>query len=200
MVTEEWRCAVGFEGYYEVSNFGNVRRADSCKVLDGGLNSYGYKVFSLSKDGKQYMSKGHRLVAQAFIPNPENKRNVNHIDGDKSNNFVENLEWSSQRENGIHAREVLSIDYSQKPVVQTTINGEVVAIWASGSVAGRVLNIAQQLIGACCRGTAPTAGNFIWRYSGISFERAIKEQRVTMMREKVAQLSHEISTLEQDLA
>lgn len=197
---EEWRDAVGFEGIYEVSNFGNVRRADTGRALKGGLNSYGYKVFSLSKDGKPHMSKGHRLVAQAFIPNPENKRDVNHKDGDKTNNFVDNLEWASRSENITHARKELSVDYSQKPVVQVTLSGEVIAIWTSASVAGRLLNVPPQMISACCRGTAPTAGNFAWRYAIFSFEQAIKEHRVTLMREKIAQLSQELSTLEQEIA
>ena len=197
---EEWRNVVGFEGVYEVSNYGNVRRKDSKKELRGGLNTYGYKVFILSKNGIRHTGKGHRLVAEAFIPNPDNKRDVNHKDGDKANNYVDNLEWASRSENITHARRELFIDYSQKPVVQVTLSGEVIAIWTSASVAGRMLNIPRQMISACCQGTAPTAGNFAWRFAVFSFEQAIKEHRVTMMREKVAQLSQAISTLEQELA
>lgn len=200
LLLEEWRDAIGFEDFYEVSNYGNVRSKDSRNMLCGGLNSYGYKVFILSKNRMRYTCKGHRLVAMAFIPNPENKHDVNHKDGDKANNFVDNLEWVTRGENVTHARETLSVDYSQKPVVQVTISGDVIAIWASASIAGRILNIAPQMIGACCRYTAPTAGNFVWRYAEISFERGLKEQQVTMMREKVLQLSQELATLEQELA
>jgi hypothetical protein len=198
MNNEVWVCAPGFEGLYEVSNYGNVRRFDNKAQLKGGLNSYGYVVFSLSKHGKQYMKKGHRLVAEAFIPNPDNKRDVNHKDGDKTNNFVDNLEWASRSENVFHARNELSIDYSQKPVVQVTLSGDVVAVWASAAVAGRMLNVPQQMISACCRGTAPTAGGFSWSYATFPFDSVIKERRVTLIREQIEQLSRELATLKRE--
>lgn len=108
---EIWRKIEGFESY-EVSNMGRVRSLDrvSCsghkltgKVLIPTQNQYGYLIVSLYKNGTRYIKRVHRLVSVAFIPNPEGKPQVNHIDGDKTNNRIENLEWCTNSENQIHA-------------------------------------------------------------------------------------------------
>lgn len=104
---EIWKDVVGYEGMYEVSNKGRVRSLDrkdirgrrvKGKYLKYKKTSRGY--LSLQLCGKDCLI--HRLVAKAFIPNPENKPQVNHIDGDKSNNNVENLEWCTSSENNKH--------------------------------------------------------------------------------------------------
>ena len=115
-----WKPVVGFEGSYEVSNLGEIRSVarissyhdprwnttvtrayKSCIIKQNNVS--GYKFIGLYKGGKLYQFYVHRLVAQAFIPNPENKPEVNHIDGDKSNNHVSNLEWCTRIENQHHA-------------------------------------------------------------------------------------------------
>jgi hypothetical protein len=114
-ITEEiWKEVKGHEGVYEVSNLGLVRslprteksnvgeRVRNGKVLSS-RNTKGYKSVVLCKDGRQTFVYVHRLVAQIFIPNPENKPEVNHIDGDKTNNEVENLEWCTKSENQKHS-------------------------------------------------------------------------------------------------
>jgi hypothetical protein len=116
MATEIWRSVVGFDGFYEgtyeISSLGRVRSID--RVLASGnfakgrirtqlLDIGGYPVVGLYKDGKGNQRKVHRLVALAFIPNPDNKPVVNHRDGNKQNNSVENLEWVTNRENTNHA-------------------------------------------------------------------------------------------------
>ncbi len=116
MTKEIWKDIVGFEGYYQVSNFGNVKSLErKCKALGNKLRTvpskakavtidrYGYPKVSLDKDGHSYYFTIHRLVAQTFIPNPENKPQVNHIDGNKQNNCVENLEWCTAKENTDHS-------------------------------------------------------------------------------------------------
>lgn len=112
---EEWRPVVGYENLYEVSNFGRVRskeaevrqrygtrtrRSRMKKII---TNENGYCTVNLFKDNKIKIHKCHRLLMTAFVPNPEKKRVINHKDGDKQNNHISNLEWSTHKENSIHA-------------------------------------------------------------------------------------------------
>jgi len=111
----KWRAIKGYEGLYEVSNTGLVRalskRVDSGKchrtwkehIKSYGVDAKGYLRVSLSKNGVNRTHKVHRLVAEAFIPNPDNLPQVNHIDGHKTHNTVSNLAWCNQNENMRHA-------------------------------------------------------------------------------------------------
>jgi hypothetical protein len=111
--TEEiWKPVVGYEGLYEVSNLGNVRSVDKVdrqgqkkhgRVRKLLLNQVGYLYVGISVENKKANLTVHRLVARAFIPNPDNKPQVNHIDGNKTNNIVSNLEWVTVAENTQHA-------------------------------------------------------------------------------------------------
>lgn len=96
------RDVVGYEGIYTVDIYGNVFNADG-KLIKQRTNEWGYFDIGLSKNNKQSRFKVHRLVAQAFIPNPQNKTQVNHIDGNKKNNAVWNLEWVTPKENTQHS-------------------------------------------------------------------------------------------------
>lgn len=107
-MTEIWRDIEGYEGKYEVSNLGRIkslkrkgRREE--QILESYLDLKGYPMIQVCKNGKKHPTKIHRLVAEAFIVNFNNKPQVNHIDGNKSNNIVINLEWCSCSENIIHA-------------------------------------------------------------------------------------------------
>lgn len=113
---EVWKSVAGYEGLYEVSNFGRVRalartitdkngRVSNIKerMMKQPLSNTGYHHTALTKNKVLTTTNVHRLIAEAFIPNPDNKPCVNHIDGDKSNNSITNLEWVTHRENMEHA-------------------------------------------------------------------------------------------------
>ena len=109
---EIWKDIVGFNGY-EVSNLGRVRSFHKGgRILSPGLVS-GYLQVNLYCGGKRNQMYVHRLVAETFIPNPESKSEVNHIDGNKSNNRVENLEWATPSENAQHAHDTGLLTFSQ---------------------------------------------------------------------------------------
>lgn len=113
---EIWKEITNYEGTYEVSNYGSVKslsrkvghfsgilRVLKEKLLKPDVDKAGYLLIGLRKDNIQKKFLNHRLVAAAFIPNPSNKLEVNHINGIKSDNRVENLEWVTSSENKIHA-------------------------------------------------------------------------------------------------
>ncbi len=105
---EIWKDIEGFEGRYAVSTFGNVKSLKFAgrvgeRNLKPGIGSTKYYLVSLIKNKKGHTKKVHRLVGLAFIPNPENKPQLNHLDGNKLNNHVSNLEWATNQENCQHA-------------------------------------------------------------------------------------------------
>lgn len=192
---EEWRDVSGYEGIYEVSNYGSVRHSRTGTQMRGNLNSYGYRVVKLTKDhiGKDF--KVHQLVAAAFIPNDFGARSINHKDGRRDNNRVENLEWCTPSQNARHAIDVLGVTTIARPVMQLSTDGELIAIWANANKASATLGINHMMISACCRGTASTAGDFVWRYAKLDAEELLKSARRTTIRQKIEQLSKELSAL-----
>lgn len=100
---ENWKPIEGYEGIYEVSDQGRVKNIKYNRFMTAVKVTHGYLAYNLSKQGKTHSLLAHRLVAKAFIPNPDNKPQVNHIDGVKSHNFVTNLEWTTSSENLWHA-------------------------------------------------------------------------------------------------
>lgn len=198
-IEREWRPVSGFEGLYEVSNYGEVRKTDGTP-MKGNINSYGYHVVSLTKDHKKKDKKVHRLVAEAFIPNDFRKRTVNHKDGDRANNFVGNLEWSTQKEQMEHAA-TLPQKFAQRgtAVIQSTLDGKVVAVWANTNIAATTLGFSQMMISACCQGTAKTAYNYRWNYACDIAEKLLKSNQLSTIRIKLEELKAEADKLEQEL-
>lgn len=117
MITNiEWKDVVGYKGVYQVSNLGEVKRVSKNKLLTPyvGAKSKGYMYVKLCMNGVRCKKALHRIVAEAFIPNPLDKPEVNHIDGNKSNNCVTNLEWVTRSENEQHSYSVLNKDSGKK--------------------------------------------------------------------------------------
>lgn len=119
----EWKPVVGYEGLYEVSNHGQVKNVKTQKVLSP-RNSTRYPLVALFDKGKRKDFKVHRLVAKSFLPNPENKPQVNHKDGNKSNNHLLNLEWCTNSENQKHAYQtgLRKVTDYQKQIVKVSVS------------------------------------------------------------------------------
>lgn len=163
MPEEIWKPIVGYEKYYEVSNFGRVRRIHYI-TLSKSRNEY--LRAHISKNNKPKNVLVHRLVAEAFLPNPENKPQVNHINGDKADNRVENLEWNTVSENTLHAWHIIktcrinNVMYKPKKV-KCVETGE---IFDSLAEAERVTGVAHQNIHKCMTGKRIRAGGYKWEF------------------------------------
>ena len=196
MDKELWLPVIDYEGIYEVSNYGRVRRVGG-GIMNGNINSYGYRVVKLTKNGKQKDKKVHRLVALAFIPTISGKDFVNHKDGDKLNNCVENLEWVTRGENNKHAATVLQVSKEARPVWQFSLDGGTQALYMNATIAAKMVQGNQMMISACCKGTAKTAYDYKWQYADGETARALAEEcRVDAIRDRIAALRAEIDALE----
>ena len=130
-IIEEFPC-------YSISNYGKVINNKTNKLKTFSVGKEGYPYFSFWKNKKQYCRKLHVLLARAFIPNPENFPQVNHIDGNKKNFSLENLEWVTAKENNIHARRTgLHKSDGDKSVLQFDKSGNFIAEFKSASEASR---------------------------------------------------------------
>ena len=111
---EHFKPIKGYEGLYEVSNLGNIKGLKRNIILKPFCDPSGYNGVVLCKDGKVTFKYIHRLIAMDFIPNLENKPQVNHINGVKNDNRIENLEWCTHKENAIHAQRIGLCDAGNK--------------------------------------------------------------------------------------
>lgn len=163
---EEWRMIKGWERY-EVSNKGRVRNVETCQILKARPDKEGYMMLTFSIDCKRATKKVHRLVTEAFIPNPDNKPQVNHIDGNKANNSVGNLEWCTSSENHIHAYKFLGRKANTeksgraKKKVLCVDTGE---IFESATDAAKSVNGYQGAISSVCRNERNTYKGKHWKY------------------------------------
>jgi hypothetical protein len=184
---EIWKSIQGYEGFYEVSTFGRVKKLAQkntnhavlgrCKRLEKDLvlklsnNTNVYVRVGLYKNSKTKSYLVHRLVAQAFLPNTESKRCVNHINGVKTDNIVENLEWCTYSENTQHAKKMGLLappsgwDNTRSiPISQFTLDGLFVKDWGSGRQIFRETRFSATRIALCIRKKKGTAYGFLWKY------------------------------------
>ena len=130
--------------------------------------SCGYMIVTLCHEGVRKNKRVHRLLTEAFIPNPSNKAHVNHIDGNKLNNSLDNLEWATPKENTNHAIKTGLCDpaaHSRREIVQLDKDTKaVIATFPSLHEAGRTTGVVWQNIWKVCDGRRKTAGGFAWAY------------------------------------
>jgi len=162
---EIWKNIEGYEGYYQVSNKGNVRSLVTNKLLSQTYCKDGYLKVHFNVNSVDKTRQVHRLVAKHFCPNSENKPQVNHIDGNKTNNNASNLEWVTQKENMKHAFKNNLIKPITRTVKAINVKTGEITIFESILKAATVLGINKTNITAVCRGRQKTAGGFIWQYA-----------------------------------
>ena len=179
---EIWKDVIGYEGIYQVSNFGNVRSLNwrntgKIKNLSIRINNDGYCLVNLSGDSKCKSKTVHRLVATAFLKNPNNYLEINHIDENKLNNCVSNLEWCTHKENvrkfiGNHPDCAKFRKSSQKyqkrlnlKVNQYHSDGTFIKTWDNSRTIFLETGMSDWSISKCCRGKQKTAYGYIWQYA-----------------------------------
>ena len=198
--TEIWKPIMGYEGLYEVSNLGRVRSLDRIDsnnhplkgvILKPYISNSGYLLVGLYKQQKRDRKLLHRLVAEAFIPNPDNKPEIDHINTIKTDNTVflnedgsinyekTNLRWTTRKENinnpltktkmQINARKPSKGKYGKKhhrskPIIQYDKEGNFIKEWDCANDVERVLGISNKHIGSVCLGKRKSCGGYIWKY------------------------------------
>ena len=166
--TEEWRDVVGFEGKYQVSNKGNVRTFQRDRSMLLKLKDwFGYRVVTLWDNKVRKDTKVHRLVAEAFIPNPDNLPIINHKDENPSNNCVENLEWCTQQYNvtyGSAIRKRIKSNKRVKPVVMLGADGKFEMEFDSSADAARYVGGSNSNVLAVCKKRNKTCKGKVFMY------------------------------------
>jgi hypothetical protein len=193
---EQWKPVLGFEDSYMVSNLGRIKsmyrqsRKPGLKnnpsvmlrpkIMKQNIQPTGYRIVQLSKSGRVKGLPVHRIIAMAFIPNPDNKPFINHIDANPSNNDLSNLEWCTQSENIQHAYNIGTKvppsggpkkfgkdNHVSRPVLQYSLSGEFIREWECVSQIQTTHNFNRPNICKCCKGKINSAYGFVWKYKTV---------------------------------
>lgn len=171
IMEEIWKDIEGYEGLYQVSNMGRVRSLRRNIILKSRIERNGYESVKLTVNNIPKDYSIHRLVAMAFIPNPDNLPQVNHKDENKTNNCMENLEWCTQEYNQNYG--TINIRKSQKQlnhknkskiVLQYSLDGTFIKEWESIRDVQRMTGYDSSHISRCCRGKHAYAYGYLWKY------------------------------------
>ena len=171
---EVWKDIEGYDGFYEISNLGRCKThkapgsgkyTSEGRLLKPVKCTNGYLEYQLNKNGIRKCHMAHRLVAQAFIPNPLNKKEVNHLDECITNNVVSNLEWVTSKENANYGtRNQRAVEKNSIKVVQLSLEGEFIKIWDSFMDVERALGIDASSVIRVCKGRQKTSIGYKWMY------------------------------------
>lgn len=177
-INEIWKDITSYEGLYQVSNLGRVKSIKHAIKIRKLVENKGYLYVVLYKNNIGKTFAAHRLVASEFILNTENKPEVNHIDGKRDNNLLNNLEWVTRSENTLHSFRFLGRKaqwtgvtgkrhHGSKSILQKSKSGDFIKEWDCQRDASRVLNISYKNISACClqKPRFKSAGGFIWEFA-----------------------------------
>lgn len=186
---EVWKDVVGYEGLYQISNLGRIisvarsyidrtgiKYNKKSNFMNYGIANNGYYSVMIRRNGTAKLSLVHRLLAIAFIPNPNNYSCINHIDGNKLNNSISNLEWCTYSKNNTHAYTVglktpcwtgiIGKNHPQsKPIYQLDDNGIIINYFYCTKDAHRQLGFSYKAISNCLRGKQKHAAGFVWKFA-----------------------------------
>lgn len=173
---ELWKDIPNYEGLYQVSNLGRVKSFRKstkyhCKneyILKPNIASHGYAEVTFYKNTIRHKFLIHRLVASAFVPNPDNLPQINHKDENRTNNTADNLEWcTAEYNNAYGTARIRSIDTKSIPIEQVTFDGKIIAVYRSTRIAAEILGINKGTLKSAINKHYQFKG-YYWQYSSIS--------------------------------
>ena len=179
---EIWKPVIGYENYYEVSNKGRIRSLDRVTLFKDGktrkfcgkiislraMNNSGYLTVGLHDTGKQKTFLVHRIVAEAFIENPNGYKEINHIDQNKLNNDVSNLEWCTHKENVNHGDEIERGAIKQRRCFrQLDMDGNLIKVWNGFKKMQRETGFERKSVYECCIGKRESYKGYRWEYAEV---------------------------------